>query len=131
MAKGIKTKATAVNPRKFLDKVEPEKKRDDCRAILKMMEEISGEPATMWGPTIVGFGQYHYEYESGHSGDMCRIGFAPRSGNIVLYLSADDDDAKKLGKVKKTKGCLYIKKLDDIDLAYLKKLIKKSYNFSH
>lgn len=132
MAKPNKTTATNVSVDKFLDKVEPERKRDDCRAIARMMEEITGEPATMWGPSIVGFGSYHYQYESGHQGDMCRIGFAPRSGNIVLYLSMDDkSEIEKLGKVKQTKGCIYIKTLDDIDVTALKKLIKKSYNFSH
>lgn len=131
MAKGIKTVATKVSADKFLDKVEPERKRDDCRAIARIMEEITGEPATMWGPSIVGFGQYHYEYESGHSGDMCRIGFAPRSSNIALYLMTEDDpDFKKLGKFKRTKGCVYINKLEDIDLAIFKKLIKKSYNLT-
>ncbi len=131
MAKN-KTTQTEVSVDKFLDKVEPERKRDDCRAIARIMEEVTGEPAKMWGPTIIGFGSYHYEYESGHSGDMCRVGFAPRSGNIVLYIFVDDRaEVKKLGKVKEGKACVYIKKLEDIDLTVFKKLIKKSYNFSH
>jgi hypothetical protein len=131
MATANKTTATAASVDKFIDKVEPESKRDDCRAIIKMMEEVTGEPATMWGPSIVGFGSYHYVYESGHSGDMCRVGFAPRSGNIVLYLQNDDPELSKLGKFKKTRGCVYINKLDDIDTKILKKLIKKTYNLSH
>ena len=129
MAK-TRTAPTKVSVDKFLDKVNPERKRDDCRAIARMMEDITGEPATMWGPSIVGFGSYHYEYESGHSGDICRIGFAPRSTNIVLYLKIDDPDVDKLGKIKKTKACIYINKLDDIDVSVLKKLIKKSYNLT-
>lgn len=114
----------------FLDKVEPEGKRDDCKALVKLMSEVSKEPAKMWGPGIVGFGQYHYEYESGHSGDACLVAFAPRKQNMVLYLpgivAEYKDELKKLGKVKTSVGCIYFKKLDDLDIGVLKSITKKA-----
>jgi hypothetical protein len=114
----------------FLDKVEPETKRDDCFAIAKMMKEVSGHPAKMWGPAIVGFGSVHYEYASGHSGDMPLIGFSPRKSNIVLYMidivGKHDALLRKMGKVKTGKVCVYINKLADLDLGILKDLMKKS-----
>src|ERR1051325_3058158 len=116
MAKQIKTVVNDKSVTKFLDKVEPEQKRDDCRAISKMMEEVTGEPPKMWGTGIVGFGEYHYVYASGHSGNSCLIGFAPRKSNIVLYLMGaltNADEIKKLGKVKTSKGCIYVNKLED------------------
>jgi len=116
----------------FLDKVEPEQKRDDCYAISKMMEQVTGEPATMWGTGIVGFGNVHYVYESGHSGDTCVIGFAPRKANIVLYLmgvAKHPDELKKLGKIKTSKGCVYINKLETVDIKVLKDLMKKSVTY--
>ncbi|HZY80844.1 MAG TPA: DUF1801 domain-containing protein [Cyclobacteriaceae bacterium] len=114
----------------FLNKVEPETKRDDCYAIVKMMEEASGHPPKMWGPAIVGFGSVHYEYETGHSGDMSLIGFSPRKTNIVLYMGGivgvHDAQLKKMGKVKTGKVCVYINKLKDLDTKELKDLMKKS-----
>jgi hypothetical protein len=134
MAKQNQTVPTKVSVDKFLDKVEPEEKRDDCRAIVKMMEEVSGEPATMWGPAIIGFGKRHYVYESGREGDTCLIGFAPRKQNIVLYMGGivgyHDAELKKMGKLKTGKGCIYINKLAEIDTKVFKQLMKKSLNFS-
>ncbi len=124
-----KTKPTKVSPTKFLNAVENERRRKDGKEILKMMKEITGWPAKMWGPSIVGFGQYHYKYDSGHEGDICRVGFSPRKANLVLYLAPYHDNEKlfkKLGKHKRGNGCLYIKKLDDVDRDVLRQLIKDS-----
>jgi len=127
VAKKNKTVETGSSVEKFLDAIEPEEKRDDCRAIVKMMSDASKEPAKMWGSGIIGFGSYHYEYESGHSGDMCRIGFAPRKANIALYMfniiGKHDAELKKMGKVKTSKYCVYINSLRDIDTRILNKLI--------
>ena len=95
-----------------------------------MMERITGQPAVMWGPTIVGFGTYHYRYDSGHEGDMCRIGFSPRSANLVLYTGGFPEYAallERLGKHKLSKACLYLNKLADVDLAVLEEIVAKSY----
>jgi hypothetical protein len=134
MSKKNKTVETNNSVGKFLDTVEPEQKRDDCREISKMMSDVSKEPAKMWGSAIIGFGSYHYEYESGHSGDMCLIGFSPRKANIVLYMKGIvgkyDAELKKMGKVKAKGGCIYINKLSEIDVKILKQLMVKSLNFS-
>jgi hypothetical protein len=128
--KQLKTTENDASVEKFLNKVEPEQKRDDCRAIVKMMEQVSGEAAKMWGTGIVGCGSYHYVYDSGHSGDMCLIGFAPRKANIALYLmsvvSNNLPELKKLGKIKTSKGCIYVNKLEDLNGDVLKTLMKKS-----
>jgi hypothetical protein len=127
----IKTKPTNVKVEDFLNNVEPEQKRLDSYEILKMMQRVTGEKAVMWGPSIVGFGKYHYKYESGHEADMCIAGFSPRSQAIVVYLDAklqeNTELFKKLGKYKSTAVCLYIKKLSDIDVNVLEELIEKSY----
>jgi hypothetical protein len=94
-----------------------------------MMQDITGEPPKMWGPSIVGFGSYHYRYASGHEGTICLTGFSPRSSALVLYLGPGIHDkalAAKLGKHKVGKGCLYINKLDDVDRAVLRKLVEHS-----
>lgn len=121
-----KTKPTAVSVDAFLDKVADEEQRADAYTLIQMMREITGEEATMWGPSIVGFGNYHYVYESGREGDICLAGFSPRKGNTVLYCMGGVDESllKKLGKIKATKGCLYIKKLADVDLGILRKIIE-------
>ena len=124
-----KTKATKVDALKFIAKVKNETKRSDSLELIAMMQDISGEPPKMWGPTIVGFGTMHYRYESGREGDICLTGFSPRSGALVIYLGPGIDHAKlmaKLGKHKHGKGCLYINKLDDVDRKVLRKLIEYS-----
>ena len=128
MAKN-KTAATAQSVEVFISKVEDEIKRDDSYELVKIFESIVGEEAKMWGPSIIGFGSYHYKYESGHEGDMCLVGFSPRKSAIVLYIrgfSDKDELLKKLGKIKPSKGCIYIKKLADIDTSVLKKIISIS-----
>ena len=96
-----------------------------------MMKKITGETAKMWGPSIIGFGEYHYKYESGREGDMLNVGFSPRKANMALYVMgsiADDDPLRdRLGKYKTGKSCLYINKLEDVDLKVLEKLIAKSH----
>lgn len=122
-----KTKPTEQSVESFLDKVESEQMRDDSAAIIKMMKRVTGSPAKMWGPSIIGFGKYHYKYASGHEGDMCLTGFSPRKGNLVVYaMPASEKLLTRLGKHKATKGCLYIKKLEDVDVAVLEEIVKNS-----
>jgi hypothetical protein len=125
----LKTKKTAVSVDSFLDGVADAQQRADAFVVLEMMQEITGETPKMWGPSIVGFGEYHYVYDSGHEGDCCLIGFSPRKSALVIYFNAGffeqvGPTLKKLGKCKTSKGCMYIKKLADIDLAVLRELIE-------
>lgn len=114
----------------FIDSVESKQKRDDSRDLLKIMQETTSDPPVMWGESIVGFGNYHYKYESGREGDWMLAGFSPRKQNISIYMmggfSNQDALLKKLGKAKSSVGCLYIKKLADINLEILKEMIKIS-----
>jgi hypothetical protein len=125
-----KTKPTSVSVERFLDQVADEQVRDDCNALTAIMKKITTAEPKMWGPSIVGFGSYHYKYESGHEGDACLTGFSPRKQNITLYVmpGATQHAAllDRLGKFKAGKGCIYIKKLADIDETVLKDLIKQS-----
>jgi hypothetical protein len=129
MAKN-KTTETEVSVKDFIDRVEDETKRDDSYRIIKMMKEATGFEPKMWGPSIIGFGSYHYKYASGHEGDAPLIGFSPRKPQIVLYFSQDFENREKLlkefGKHKSSKGCVYIKKLEDVDEGILKKMIALS-----
>jgi Domain of unknown function (DU1801). len=125
----IKTKPTEVSPAAFIDKVENEQRRKDGHELSALMKKVTGKPAKMWGPTIVGFDQYHYKYASGHEGDMPITGFSPRKQSLVLYLGPGLEDKKllsKLGKHKLGKGCLYINKLDDVNRDLLSELVTKS-----
>lgn len=123
----LKTTATSAPVRKFIDAVADETKRADSWQLVEMMAEATGAEPKMWGPSIVGFGSYHYRYESGHEGDMCVVGFSPRKAAISLYLSCRlDHHAKllaRLGKHKAGKGCLYVKRLADVDLETLRELV--------
>ena len=125
-----KTKATEESVTAFLDAVPDETRRRDGYAVLELMKEITGEEPKMWGPTMVGFGSYHYKYESGREGDMFMVGFSPRKANLTLYLATGypqyDELMQQLGKYKTSKACLYVKKLADIDQAVLRKLIEQS-----
>ncbi|ESQ75525.1 hypothetical protein ABAC402_08345 [Asticcacaulis sp. AC402] len=126
----LKTKPTQVSVEAFLDSVEHPVRRADGKALREMMERVTGEPAAMWGPSIIGFGTYHYRYASGHEGDMCRIGFSPRAANLVLYVGGFPDYEAllaKLGKHKLSKACLYLNKLADVDLGVLEEITRKSY----
>ena len=124
----IKTRPTGVAVDEFLDKVENPQRREDGKKVRAMMERLTGEPATMWGPTIIGFGSYHYKYDSGHEGDMCRLGFSPRKAELVLYVLTEDGWPEekallaRLGKHRTGKCCLYIRKLSDVDERVLEDL---------
>ncbi|MEO7216263.1 DUF1801 domain-containing protein [Mucilaginibacter sp.] len=126
----LKTKATPKTAESYLNMIEDESLRKDCFAIAAMMEKATGEPAIMWGTAIIGCGNYHYKYASGHEGDMCLVGFAPRKANIALYLKLgsfeSDQLLAQLGKFKMAKSCLYIKKLADVNLDVLYSLITRS-----
>ena len=126
----LKTKRTRGNVEAFLNSVTDEKKRQDSFAILELMKQVTGEQPEMWGESIVGFGSYHYKYESGREGDWFITGFSPRKQNLTLYIMSGfgeyDHLLGKLGKYKTGKSCLYIKKIDDIDQDVLKELVQKS-----
>ncbi len=117
----------------FLNCVEDEKKRQDSFVILDLMSEVSGEEPVMWGTSIVGFGSYHYKYESGRKGVWFKTGFSPRKKSLTLYImdgfSQYDDLLSRLGKYTTGKSCLYVKKLEDIDFLRLKELVKRSVEY--
>ena len=125
-----KTKPTHVDVDAFIAAVEKPVRRADAKVVREMMERVTGEPATMWGPTIIGFGTYHYRYASGHEGDSCRVGFSPRSANLVLYVGGFpgfEDLLGKLGKHKRSKACLYLNKLADVDLSVLEEISRRTF----
>lgn len=114
----------------FLNNLTDLKRRSDCLIILKLMQQITNKEPKMWGSSIVGFGNYHYKYESGHEGDCFIVGFSPRKQNLSLYLTCELDEhadlLSELGKHKTGKACLYINKLEDVNIKILEKLITKS-----
>ncbi len=124
-----KTVANDGSVQGFLDGVKDDQKREDSYKILDMMQQLSGYQPTMWGSSIIGFGEYHYKYDSGREGDMCRIGFSPRVQNISIYIMPGyqdfDEELSRLGRHKKGKACLYIKRLSDVDEAVLKEIMQK------
>lgn len=126
-AKTVETTKSVIS---FIKTVTDQQKQKDCFTIIEIMKEQSGFEAKMWGPGIVGFGTYHYKYESGREGDAPLAGFSPRKDAIVLYFASSfskkEELLKKLGKHKASVACVYIKKLEDIDIAILKKLIINS-----
>lgn len=118
----------------FLEGVENERRREDAYALLEIMRRATGVEPKMWGPAIIGFGRYHYRYDSGREGDMLRVGFSPRKANLALYLIAKDArfDAmlKDLGKHKTGGSCLYVNKLSDIDAAVLEQMVDHSWQLA-
>jgi hypothetical protein len=126
----MKTKPTDHSVEEFLNEVADEERRADCFQVAKIMEEITGEKPKMWGPSIVGFGSYHYKYASGREGDWPVTGFSPRKKDLTLYLmmgfQKHGELIEKLGRHSAAKSCLYIKRLSDIHVPTLKKLIKES-----
>jgi hypothetical protein len=126
----LKTKVNKASVDKFINGVKDEQTRDDCFKIAEMMQKITKAEPKMWGTSIVGFGSYHYKGASGREGDWFITGFSPRKQNLTLYImSGFEDHAEllaKLGKYSTGKGCLYIKKLEDIDVKVLKELIARS-----
>lgn len=128
----IKTKQTDASPEDFINAIADEKKRQDGLSLLKMYTAITGQPAKMWGPSMIGFGIYHYKSErSSQEGDWPLAAFSPRKASLTLYVMPGVNDysdlLEKLGKHKTSKGCLYINKLADVDLDVLQQIIKKSY----
>jgi hypothetical protein len=124
-----KTKMTEASVDAFLNKVADPQRRADAFTLLEMMKEITGLPPKMWGPSMVGFGTYHYVYASGHEGDIFLAGFSPRKSALTIYLMCGVDERfaaqlKKLGKAQASKGCIYIKKLADVDLDVLRDMIR-------
>ncbi len=131
----LKTKETNASVTDFLNAVEGEQKRSDCFEILKLMEQVTEQQPKMWGPSIVGFGSYHYKYASGHEGDSPLMGFSPRKQNITLYITTDYDEhfpklMQKLGKHSTGKSCLYIKRLSDVDRGVLKQLMTEAFTIT-
>ena len=129
----LKTKVNDGSVQDFINAIEDEQKRVDSLRLLKIMEDITGEPSKMWGSSIVGFGTYRYKYASGREGDWMLTGFSPRKTSISIYIMSGFDkmvgELATLGKHKIGKGCLYIKRLDDIDEKVIISMIKKSVRF--
>ena len=123
-----KTKPTEVTAADYLAAVEPDKKREEAHILDQLFQKVTGWSPVMWGPSIIGYGSYHYKYESGREGDMCATGFSPRKANHSLYIMPGytdfEDILARLGKHSMGKACLYIKKLDDVDLDVLAELIE-------
>lgn len=129
----VKTKETDSSVIEFIESVDSPKKREDAYQLLDIFTETTGYEAKMWGPSIIGFGKYHYKYESGHEGDAPLVGFSPRKAKISLYFATGDTQREKLlkefGKHTAGKACVYINKVADIQVDVLKALIKQSVTF--
>jgi hypothetical protein len=129
MARRNKTKATQASVETWLGKIRDDERRGDCEALIRLMKKVTGEPPRMWG-SMVGFGQYHYRYESGHEGDCFQVGFASRKPDVVLYVMSGPERhaalLEKLGKHRLGKSCLYLRRLADADPKVLEKLLTAS-----
>ena len=129
----LKTTPNDADVQAYLDSVADEEKRTDCQRILELMQSVTGEAPKMWGSALIGFGSYHYKYESGREGDWFLTGFSPRKNNLSLYIMAGFDRHEalmsQLGKYKTGKSCLYIKRLADIEVNVLKELIEESVKY--
>lgn len=127
----LKTKKTVASVEDFLAGITPEKKRQDATALCELMTKATKLEPKMWGSSMVGFGDYHYRYESGHEGDTFLVGFSPRKANLTLYIMPGFEPyaalLSKLGKYKTGKSCLYINTLDDVDLPTLRKIIQSAF----
>lgn len=126
----LKTKRNDASVEAFLNGIADERKRQDAFTVLHLMQEVTGEAPTMWGESIVGFGSYHYKYASGREADWMLTGFSPRKQNLTVYIMAGfaqyDEMLARLGKHSTGSSCLYIKKLQDIDLTVLRELVSQS-----
>lgn len=124
-----KTKATKVDPADFIAAVEPEKKREDAKTLLDFFNRVTGLKPIMWGPSIIGYGRYHYKYETGREGEFMITGFSPRKANLTVYIMPGyrygemPDKLARLGKHKLGKSCLYINKLADVDMDVLEEIV--------
>ena len=135
-----KTKPTEITAESFIDTVDHPGKREDAKVLDALFRKVTGEAPRMWGPTIVGYGQYHYRYDSGHEGDICRVGFSPRKARHSLYVSCscngEEDPAfsallERMGKHSRGNGgCVYVNKLADIDLGVLEQMIAMGWKRS-
>ena len=127
MASQNKTVPTDASVRAYLDAIEDPLRRQDCEALVARMERLAGAPPVMWGGSIVGFGSYHYRYDSGREGDAPLLGFSSRKGDISVYLSCDDAQLEamrdRLGRHKMGKACLYLRRLDDVDQGVLEQMV--------
>jgi hypothetical protein len=127
----LKTKATGASVEEYISAQVDPQRREDCRQLIELYSLVTGHPPKMWGPSIVGFDQYHYRYDSGREGDMAAAGFSSRKPELAIYLLADSDRQRerlsRLGKHKMGKSCLYVRRLSDVDLSTLKELIEGSY----
>lgn len=128
-----KTQPTKQKVSEFINEIEDKRKRADCRELMKLMSGVTGNRAKMWGPSIIGYGKYHYKYASGREGDFFLTGFSPRKQALTVYIISgfelNPDLMAKLGKFKTGKSCLYIKSLDDIDRPVLAQLIEESVTY--
>jgi hypothetical protein len=129
----LKTKPNDKDVLEFLNNVENKRRREDSFEILKLMKEVTQEEPVMWGGSIVGFGTYHYKYASGREADWLQIGFSPRKQSLTVYIMDGFDKynelLNKLGKYKTGKSCLYINKLDDVDISVLKEIMAESVKY--
>ena len=130
-----KTKPTDVDPRDFVAAVESDKKRADAELLLDFFERVTGLKPKMWGPSLIGYGRYHYKYDSGREGDMLMTGFSPRKANLVMYImpgyrsDAMQEKLSRLGKHKLGKSCLYINKLADVDMDVLEEIVRDGVDY--
>ena len=128
-----KTKPAVISVIDFLNTVEPENRRLEVLQLNQLFEEATGERGLIWGSSIIGYGSYHYKYESGREGDFMRVRFSPRKARLSLYIMGNHEKFKsifaKLGKYKTGKSCVYVNKLEDINIDALRELIKASYDY--
>ena len=133
------TVVTEVDPADFISQVEPDRKREEARVLDALFRKVTGQEPKMWGPSIIGYGSYHYRYASGHEGEMCRQGFSPRKAKHSLYIMRCGEESEeaafapllaKLGKHSTGKACLYVNKLADIDLDVLEEMIRLGWQRS-
>lgn len=128
-----KTRENDVSVSNFIKNIEDPQRKKDCQTVHQMLKKITKTSAKMWGASIVGYGKYHYKYESGREGDFMKIGFAPRKTSLTLYIMPGfgryDELMNRLGKYKTGKSCLYIKKLEDVDIKVLEELMKSSFDY--
>lgn len=125
-----KTQPTSTSIAEFIESLDDERRQIECNQLVELMREESGQEPVLWGPAIIGFGQYHYRYESGREGDFMRVGFSPRKQNLSIYIIPGFKPyqavLERLGKHKLGKSCLYIKRLEDVDISALKELVRQS-----
>lgn len=127
----LKTRKNDADVQAFLDGIENERRREDCRAVVELMADVTGEAPVMWGASIIGFGSYHYQYASGREGDWMATGVSPRKQSLTVYVmtgfARHAELMRKLGRYTTGKSCLYIKKLEDVDLGVLRELVRESF----